>query len=128
MPAKSTIRIGSIVIDCNNFERMMSFWQEALHYVPREPHEDGWVVLKDPQGKGPNVSISRTPEPRPDDYRLHLDLYAEDQDAEVKRLMRLGAKMIQPAEEGKDYVTLADPDGNPFDVVQIPRSRLMEQD
>ena len=124
MPAKRAIRIGSIVIDCNDFESMMSFWQEALQYVPREPPENGWVVLKDPKGKGPNVSISRTPEPRPDDYRLHLDLYAENQAAEVKRLMRLGAKMIQPAEEGKDYVTLADPDGNPFDVVQIPRDRL----
>ena len=41
----------------------------------------------------------------PDDYRLHLDLYAEDQAAEVKRLMRLGAKMIQPAEKVKKWPT-----------------------
>jgi len=26
--------------------------------------------------------------------------------------------MRQPAREGFDYVTLADPDGNPFDIVE----------
>jgi hypothetical protein len=34
--------------------------------------------------------------------------------------MGLGATMRQPAQEGFDYVTLADPDGNPFDVVEAP--------
>ena len=42
--------IGSIVIDCTDFARMMAFWQEALHYVPREPPEADSVVLKDPEG------------------------------------------------------------------------------
>lgn len=36
--------------------------------------------------------------------------------------------MLQPAEEGKDYVTLADPDGNPFDAVQVPKSLLSAND
>jgi hypothetical protein len=31
------MKIGSIVIRCYEFEKMMVFWQEALHYVPREP-------------------------------------------------------------------------------------------
>jgi hypothetical protein len=31
------------------------FWREALRYVPREPSEEGWVVLRDPAGLGPNV-------------------------------------------------------------------------
>jgi hypothetical protein len=29
------MKIGSIVIDCSNFDRMLAFWREALHYVPR---------------------------------------------------------------------------------------------
>ena len=62
------------------------------------------------------------------DYRLHPDLYSEDMGGEVKRLMDMGAKMLQPAEEGKDYVTLADPDGNPFDAVQVPKSLLSAND
>jgi hypothetical protein len=36
------MKIGSIVIRCYEFDRMLAFWQEALHYVPREPVDDGW--------------------------------------------------------------------------------------
>jgi hypothetical protein len=46
------MKIGSIVIHCHEFDRMVAFWQNALHYVPREPAHDGWVVLRDPNGKG----------------------------------------------------------------------------
>ena len=53
------MKIGSIVIDCTNFEKVTAFWQEALHYVPRYPAEDGWVLLKDPSGTSPNISVNR---------------------------------------------------------------------
>jgi hypothetical protein len=39
------MRIGSIVIDCNDFEKMLAFWQEALHYVPRSPVKEGYTAL-----------------------------------------------------------------------------------
>ncbi|MDH2901800.1 MAG: hypothetical protein PXY39_12600 [archaeon] len=48
--SNSKIRIGSIVLDCTDFAKMLAFWQESLRYVPREPPENGYVVLKDPQG------------------------------------------------------------------------------
>ena len=51
------MKIGSIVIHCHDFERTVAFWQAALHYVPREPAKDGWVVLRDPEDKGPNLSF-----------------------------------------------------------------------
>ncbi len=114
---KSSIWIGSIVVDCNDFPRMVAFWREALHYVPREAPEDGCVVLKDPEGRGPNITINLTSEGPLDQYRLHLDLYTPDPEGEVERLLRLGATLERPAEKGKDFVTLADPDGNLFDVV-----------
>ena len=44
------LRLGSIVIACYEFNKMLAFWREALHYVPREPATDGWVVLRDPDG------------------------------------------------------------------------------
>jgi catechol 2,3-dioxygenase-like lactoylglutathione lyase family enzyme len=112
------MRIGSIVIDCADFERMTRFWQEALCYVPREAAGDGWVVLKDPNGQGVNVSLNRVAEPRPGRGRLHLDLYAEDQAAEVGRLLALGAtRHPRAAEPGEDFIVLADPEGNLFCVV-----------
>jgi len=39
------MKIGSIVIACHKFDKMVVFWQEALHYIPREPAKDGWIVL-----------------------------------------------------------------------------------
>jgi glyoxalase superfamily protein len=51
--------------------------------------------------------------------RIHLDLYAENQAEEVKRLIALGATEVhwdkRPADA--DYVILADPEGNRFCVV-----------
>jgi hypothetical protein len=51
--------------------------------------------------------------------KIHLDLYAQDQAAEVERLKRLGATEIQWAKRpaDADYVILADPEGNRFCVV-----------
>jgi len=52
-----------------------------------------------------------------EDYRLHLDLHSSEPEHEVQRLLRLGATLRRPAGKGDDFVTLADPDGNLFDVI-----------
>jgi Glyoxalase-like domain len=96
---------------------MMAFWQEALHYVHREAAEEDSVVLTDPQGQGPNLSLNRTSEGPLEEYRLHLDLYTAEPEKEVQRLIRLGATMKRSPREGQDFTTLADPDGNLFDVI-----------
>ncbi|HEY8655476.1 MAG TPA: VOC family protein [Candidatus Limnocylindria bacterium] len=117
------LKIGSIVIRCFEFDAMLAFWQEALHYGAREPATDGWVVLRDPEGRGPNLSLDRRfPEKRVGKRsRLHLDLYTSEQEAEVTRLVDLGATRYpwryQPAD---DFVVLEDPDGNLFCVIQVP--------
>ncbi len=119
MHEKSGLRIGSIVIDCLNFDKMLAFWQEALHYVPREPAEGGWVVLRDPEGRGPNVSLNQVSKRLVGRNWLHFDLYTNDREGEVKRLLMLGAKRHrQTYEPGDDFRVLEDPDGNLFCVVQ----------
>ncbi len=113
------LRIGSIVIDCNDFDGMLVFWQEALHYVPKEPAKDGWVILRDPEGKCPNVSLNLAPIKHHVRNRLHLDLYADDRKAEVERLVKIGAKRHrQRYDPGDDFRVLEDPDGNLFCVIQ----------
>jgi hypothetical protein len=116
------MKIGSIVIRCYEFDKMSAFWEEALHYTPREPAKDGWVVLRDPEGKGPNLSLDQCPERRSGKRsRLHLDLYTTDGAAEVERLVKLGARRYPwRYKPGADFVVLEDPDGNLFCVVQIP--------
>jgi glyoxalase superfamily protein len=97
---------------------MLAFWQEALRYVPRDRPEDDWAVLHDPDGKHVNVSLQRVPEPRVGKNRLHLDLYTDDQEAEVQRLLGLGAtRFARTPEPGEDFLVLEDPEGNLFDVI-----------
>ena len=109
--------IGSVVIDCKKFEETIAFWKAALGYELRGLASDDWAVLYDPSGSGPNISFQKDPDGPGEVYWFHFDLYSSDPESEVERLMRLGAKMVRPAKKGSDYVTLADPDGNPFDVV-----------
>jgi hypothetical protein len=114
------MKIGSIVIRCYEFGKMLAFWQEALHYVPREPAKDGWVVLRDPDGSGPNMSLDKVPEKRSGRRsRLHLDLYTNNQENEVERLIKIGATRYQwRYPQDADFTVLEDPDGNLFCVVQ----------
>lgn len=110
--------VGSVVIDCNDFTAMYAFWMAALGYVPRDPPEEGWAVLRDPDGTHVNVSLQRVPEARVGKNRLHLDLYTADPLGEVERLLALGAvRFPRTPEVGDDFVTLQDPEGNLFDVI-----------
>lgn len=113
---ETTVRVGSVVIDVRDFDRMMAFWQAALGYRPRNPPTPGddFMVLKDPTGKGPNVSIDRM---EPLRGRIHLDLYTEDPGGEVERLLRIGATLYHEREPGEDFTVLADPEGNLFCVI-----------
>jgi catechol 2,3-dioxygenase-like lactoylglutathione lyase family enzyme len=117
------MKIGSIVIKCRDFDKMSAFWQGALHYVHREPVKGGWVILHDPKGTSPNISLdsagdkerlasNRNP-------RLHLDLYTDNQEGEVERLLKIGAICHpQTYDPEDDFIVLEDPDGNLFCIVQ----------
>ena len=112
------MKVGSVVIDCNDFQTMFRFWRDALRYVPREPPEDDWAVLADPDGAGVNVSLQTVPEPRVGKNRLHLDLYSDDPEGEVERLLTLGARRHERTPEpDEDFVVLEDPEGNLFCVI-----------
>lgn len=126
------LRIGSLVWGVRDLPRALAFWTAALDYRPRdEPAGDwatadwattdwattDWAVLVPRTGPGPQLALKLVTSAHA--RRHHLDLYADDQAAEVARLLALGA--TRPAwtyEPGADYVVLADPDGNRFCVVQ----------
>ena len=109
----SKIKLGSIVVLCFEFDKMYDFWKEALHYQPVRPLKNGFVILKDPNGEGSNTSLDKA------DSRFHFDLYTDNQQAEVNRLLSIGAKSYPwRYPDDADYVVLEDPDGNLFCVVQ----------
>ena len=91
MGERSNLWIGSIVMECKDFSRMMAFWEAALGYEHREPPSEDWVVLTDPRKSGPNISLQKVREGPTEDYRFHFDLYSSDLPGEVERLLALGA-------------------------------------
>ncbi len=111
------IGIGSIVWGVRDIPRAVEFWSEALDYtLKREPDVD-WAMLAPREGEGIQLSLKLVTSPSP--HRHHLDLFADDQQAEVQRLIELGASRADwEYEEDADYVVLHDPDGNAFCVVQ----------
>ena len=114
------VRVGSVVIDCNDFTVMMAFWRDALGYEARDEPEEDWVVLRDPDDAGVHVSLQKVPEPRIGKNRLHLDLYTDDPEGEIERLLALGARRYSRIPEpGEDFVTLEDPEHNLFDVIDV---------
>jgi len=113
------VRVGSIVLRVDDLERQVAFWTAALDYVPREEQSDDFALLRPKNGMGPNLSLDQVRSTVQVPPRIHLDLYTEDQAAEVGRLIELGASEVhwdkRPADA--DYVILADPEGNRFCVV-----------
>ncbi len=121
------MKIGSIVIDCNEFDKMLAFWHDTLHYIPKYQPKDGWVILRDPKGKNPNVSLNKIPKSVKGRIRLHLDLYTDDQEGEVERLLKMGASLYpRDYKPDEDFKILVDPDGNHFCLVQVPKSEATE--
>lgn len=114
------LRIGSVVLNVPDVPRAAAFWMAALDYEPRYAIEDDWAILRPRAGTGPNLSLNLG-ETRPDAVpHIHLDLYADDQRAEVERLVGLGARRVEGwpyPDEPHDFVVLEDPDGNRFCVI-----------
>lgn len=111
------LEICSIVWGVRDIPRAVRFWSEALHYKLKYPASEDWAVLIPEDGDGIQLSLSLVSSPKA--RRHHIDLFTDDQEAEVNRLLALGAVRKEwryPPDA--DYVVLQDPDGNPFCVVQ----------
>ena len=112
------IRIGSIVWGVSDIERAVAFWSEALHYELKYPASDDWAILIPRDGCGIQLSLNKVSSPHA--RRHHIDIFTDEPEAEVNRLLALGAKRKPwnyPPDA--DFSVLQDPDGNPFCIVDI---------
>lgn len=105
-----------LVLDCADPQKLSEFWAPALGYeVLGEAGSYVALVGKDPEGAG--FLLQLVPEPKQGKNRMHLDIKTPDVEAEVERLVGLGAKRLSdsPMEEhGSLWVVMADPEGNEF--------------
>lgn len=115
------IRIGSAVVNCADLETMTEFWTQALGLTPssREPGDDFRVL----RGERVNMSLQVADTPVTARDQMHLDLYSDDPQAQVARLIVLGARYVR--EHVRDgYVVLLDPEGNEFCVCTVDPESL----
>jgi predicted enzyme related to lactoylglutathione lyase len=116
-----------IVIDAHDLPRLAGFWTRAL----------GWRVLSEREREiviGPHVSAALgicfmpSADPKVVKNRVHLDLTASagERDAEIERILGLGARRVDIGQTGDEsWTVLADPEGNEFCVVR-PKTTLIE--
>jgi predicted enzyme related to lactoylglutathione lyase len=120
------LRLHHVVIDTYDLPGLARFWTQAL----------GWRVLSERDQEiviGPDVTapvgicFMPVTDPKTVKNRVHLDLTtsAADRDAEIERLLALGARRVDIGQTGQEsWTVLADPEGNEFCVVR-PKETLI---
>ena len=120
-----------MVLDCRNLAVVAGFWSEALGYRATRGAEPYLSLVPAESGTGPELLLQRVPESKRGKNRLHLDLRTQDLDAEVARLVGLGAHVVSESplhEGGWTWHVLTDPEGNEFCVLQPPDQHWHEVD
>ena len=119
------LRLHHVVIDTHDLPGLARFWTQAL----------GWRVLSERDQEiviGPDVTapvgicFMPVTGAKTVKNRGHLDLTtsAADRDAEIERLLALGARRVDIGQTGQEsWTVLADPEGNEFCVVR-PKDTL----
>ena len=110
----TTPTLSSISFDCADALVVARFWSDVLGRPLPDDASSDYAQL----AGAPAFSFVSVPEPKAAKNRVHVDLDVEDLAAEVDRLVGLGATRLRDVEEGGyRWTTLADPEGNEFDVV-----------
>jgi len=106
-------------LSCDGSQEVGYFWSAALGW-PLVWDQDQETAIQSPTG-GPKITWGGPPfTPKTGKNRLHLDLVTPaggDQQAEVERLLSLGATRIDIGQGEVGWVVMADPDGNEFCVL-----------
>ena len=112
------VTLENVAVDCTNAKALATFWAAVLSTEVDADANEFFATLK--TGSGPTLMFLQVPEPRNGKNRLHLDLATADWSAEVDRLVGLGAKRLDEHDEyGTHWITLADPEGNVFDLARV---------
>jgi predicted enzyme related to lactoylglutathione lyase len=103
--------VSCVTFDCQDPDRVAAFWAEALRWQRNGDRVDS-------PGGEIYLEFVKVPESKSVKNRLHLGLNAPDLDAEIQRLIGLGATIAWEEEfpEGWPFrnVVLRDPEGNEF--------------
>ncbi|MEU8357160.1 VOC family protein [Nonomuraea sp. NPDC048882] len=114
--------VGALASD--GTQRVGYFWSEVLGW-PLVWDQDEETAIRSPHG-GPKITWGGPPvAAKPGKNRLHFDLVpsaGQDRQAEVDRLVSLGARRVDIGQGEVGWVVMADPDGNEFCVYDRPEA------
>ncbi len=115
-------RFYQVVIDARDPRSLARFWAAVLNQRVLFEADDEVIVGSD-EHRYPGLCFVPVAEPKTVKNRLHIDLDPDDRDAEVERIIALGARRADVG-QGPDvtWIVLADPEGNEFCVLRPHRS------
>ena len=118
-----SIRIQCITVDCHDPQKLARFWTQALDWTITYEDEDEYVI-EPPEDDAardsvPDILFNKVDDVKTTKNRWHFDLRpSDDQQAEVKRLMGLGARQVDIGQSGEEsWVVMTDPEDNEFCVL-----------
>ena len=129
--------IANVTFACEDPAALAAFWAEATGYDLQEAppglleaieaeggDTNAAAAAVDPAGRGPRLYFRKLPTSTPEQLPIHLDLEADDREAEVERLRDLGATEVETKTETigpytSTWTVMRDPEGNGF-CVQSP--------
>ncbi|WUV29241.1 VOC family protein [Kribbella sp. NBC_01484] len=106
-----------MVLDCEDPERLAAFWSAVLDYIELGREPAGGIEIGPASGFGglqPTLILSPSTDPKPGKLPLHIEVNAtdRDQDAELERLLALGARPADVGQTGdENWPVLQDPEG-----------------
>lgn len=118
-----TNRLHALTFDCADAAVLGEFWAQALgqELDPGAGKQFASIGLHDSARSEPRWCFAQVPEGKVAKNRMHPDLITADLEAEVERLIALGASRKAEIEMGSmRWTTLLDPEGNEFDVIAQP--------
>jgi predicted enzyme related to lactoylglutathione lyase len=123
--------IGNVTFSCAKPIALGKFWAAALGW-PDEPIDEGFIqkllaagmdereresfyVTREAPTSRPRLLFQRREKSRPASYPIHLDLRADERDAEIERLSGLGATVEETkSDDTRTWTVMRDPESNPF--------------
>jgi predicted enzyme related to lactoylglutathione lyase len=102
-----------INIDCDDLDRMVAFYTEALGYERQGAAGEQYASIAASDGR-PKLVFQKVPEAKVAKNRVHLDLIVgPDIEAEAARFEDLGATRVRTVGEyGLHWIVMHDPEGN----------------
>jgi predicted enzyme related to lactoylglutathione lyase len=114
-------QLGGFIIDCQDgdLDTASKFWSAALGLPLKAGYDPKYVGLKTPPN-GLAIEVQKVEHPS----RVHLDIEADDVEAEAARLERLGAKRI---EKIQTWWVMQAPTGHRFCVIRAKRAEFARE-